>query len=64
MDAEETSRGTMIKCKLCKRITEKKKPTGLFITYVYKNPERKEEGKRIYSAKKVCMNCHGSCLLK
>ncbi len=54
----------MIKCKLCKRVTKKKETTGLFVTYVYKNPEKMEEGKRIYASKKVCMDCNGCVLFK
>jgi len=54
----------MFKCPLCQRQTERGEPTGKFLTMVYKNPENKLEGKRIFKSKKVCMDCNGECLLK
>ena len=54
----------MIKCPLCKRQTEKGEPTGKYNTMVYKNPEDRAEGKRIFKSKIVCTNCSGECLLK
>ena len=54
----------MIKCSLCDRQTKKGEPTGHFLTIVYKNPEKKELGKRIYKSIKVCMEHSGECLLK
>ena len=54
----------MIKCLLCKRQTEREEPTGKFLTMVYKNPNDKLEGKRIFKSKIVCINCSGECLLK
>ncbi|KKN67337.1 hypothetical protein LCGC14_0462010 [marine sediment metagenome] len=54
----------MLKCPLCKRQTKKGEPTGQFLTMVYKNPEDKLEGKRIFKSKNVCINCSGECLLK
>ncbi len=54
----------MIKCKLCKRQTEKGEATGKFNTLVYIDPKDKSKGKRIYSSIIVCVNCNGERLLK
>lgn len=56
----ESKGGKMIICKLCKRQTKSKEPTGKFRTMVYINPDNKAEGKRIFEEKIVCMNCVGS----
>lgn len=44
----------MIKCPMCKRITEKGEPTGTF-----RLMENLEKGKRIVSSQRVCINCMG-----
>ena len=54
----------MIKCRLCKRQTNKGEPTGKFYTMVYIDPHDKSKGKRIFEEKVVCMGCKGECLLK
>ena len=54
----------MIKCLLCKRQTQKGETTGKFITMVYKDPNDKSKGKRIFKEKKVCIDCNGENLLK
>lgn len=54
----------MIKCKLCKRQTKHGEPTGKFYTMVYRDPDDKAKGKRIFGEKIVCTNCSGECLLK
>ena len=54
----------MIKCNLCKRITEKGKSTGLFIEYYKWEDHKGIIHKDIHSTIKCCMNCRGSCLLK
>ena len=54
----------MIICKLCKRKTEVREPTGKFLTMVYVDPNNKSKGKRIFSEKTVCSQCSGECLLK
>ena len=54
----------MIICKLCKRQTEPNKPTGKFLTIVYRDPKDEKKGKRIYSEQIVCIECSGERLLK
>ena len=54
----------MLKCKLCKKQTNEREPTGTFRTMVYIDPKDKSKGKRIFKSIKVCMNCDGECLLK
>ncbi len=54
----------MIKCKLCKKQTKSGEPTGKFNTMVYRDPDNKEEGKRIWKSQIVCIGCSGECLLK
>lgn len=49
----------MLKCPKCKRITEKREPTGTF--RLIKNLEK---GMRIISSQRVCMNCVGEKLTK
>ena len=50
----------MIRCNLCKRVTEKGEPTGKFRTWGYIEPK----GKKTIRESIVCMNCKGEVLLK
>lgn len=52
----------MLKCPYCKRVTEKGEPTAHFFTYAYKNPQRKEDGKKIFTQVKCCYRCKGEVL--
>ena len=49
----------MIKCKLCKKITEKREATGKFTTYKKLEPK----GREIIREVTVCMNCNGEKLI-
>lgn len=54
----------MIKCSICKKQTNSKKPTGSYNVIIYRNPVKKSEGTTLKSSVRTCMICNKEVLLK